>query len=176
MHLLLYLIFLNVQPAPMTLFDFTPQSDISDWRTVDDTVMGGRSDGHFYLNEDGHGEYSGRVSLENNGGFSSLRYGMPTIRIEGKTKVRIRLRGDGERYQFRTKTSDYDRHSYVTYFETSGEWEEIELELKTMAPQFRGRSLNMANYPAEMLSEIAILIGNKKEQKFKLELDWLRLE
>ncbi len=176
MHLLFYLIFLNVQPAPMTLFDFTPKSDVSDWRTVDDTVMGGRSDGHFRLNEDGHGEYSGRVSLENNGGFSSLRYRMPTIRIEGKTKVRIRLRGDGERYQFRTKTSDYDRHSYVTYFETSGEWEEIELELQTMEPQFRGRSLNMENYPAEMLSEIAILIGNKKEQDFKLELDWLRLE
>lgn len=160
----------------MTLFDFTPKSDISDWRTVDDTVMGGRSDGHFRLNENGHGEYSGRVSLENNGGFSSLRYRMPTIRIEGKMKVRIRLRGGGERYQFRTKTSDYDRHSYVTYFETSGEWEEIVLELKTMAPQFRGRSLDMENYPAEMLSEIAILIGNKKEQEFKLELDWLRLE
>lgn len=176
MHLLLCLIFLNVQPTPMTLFDFTSKSDVSDWRTVDDTVMGGRSDGYFRLNEEGHGEYSGRVSLENNGGFSSLRYRMPTIRIEGKTKIRIRLRGDGERYQFRTKTSDYDRHSYVTYFETSGEWEEIELELKTMEPQFRGRSLNMEDYPAEMLSEVAILIGNKKEQEFKLELDWLRLE
>ncbi len=176
MPLLLCLILLNVQPTPMTIFDFTPTSDISNWRTVDDTVMGGRSDGHFRLNEDGHGEYSGRVSLENNGGFSSLRYRMPTIRIEGKTKVRLRLRGDGKRYQFRVKTSDYDRHSYVTYFETSGEWQEVELELKTMKPQFRGRSLNMDNYPAEMVSELAILIGNKKEQTFKLELDWLRLE
>ncbi|WP_090165436.1 CIA30 family protein [Neolewinella agarilytica] len=160
----------------MTIFDFTHTSDISNWSTVDDTVMGGRSDGHFRLNEEGHGEYSGRVSLENNGGFSSLRYRMPTIRIEGKTKVRLRLRGDGKRYQFRVKTSDNDRHSYVAYFETSGEWEEVVLDLKALAPQFRGRPLNMENYPAEMLSEMAILIGNKKEQTFKLELDWLRLE
>ncbi|SEP79396.1 Complex I intermediate-associated protein 30 (CIA30) [Neolewinella agarilytica] len=176
MHLLLCLILLTVQPTPMTIFDFTHTSDISNWSTVDDTVMGGRSDGHFRLNEEGHGEYSGRVSLENNGGFSSLRYRMPTIRIEGKTKVRLRLRGDGKRYQFRVKTSDNDRHSYVAYFETSGEWEEVVLDLKALAPQFRGRPLNMENYPAEMLSEMAILIGNKKEQTFKLELDWLRLE
>jgi len=72
----------------MTLFDFTPESDISNWVTVDDTVMGGRSDGHFRINDEGHGEYGGHVSLENNGGFSSLRYRMPTIRIEGLTKGR----------------------------------------------------------------------------------------
>lgn len=161
---------------PMTLFDFTPASDISRWVTVDDTVMGGRSDGRFRLNDAGHGEYSGYVSLENNGGFSSLRYRMPTIRVEGSTKAILRLKGDGNRYQFRTKTSDYDRHSYVGYFETSGEWETIEINLKDLVPQFRGRKLRMPDYPAEMLSEVAILIGNKKAQEFTLELDWLRLE
>ncbi len=159
----------------MTLFDFTPSSDISDWVTVDDTVMGGRSDGRFRLNEAGHGEYAGYVSLENNGGFSSLRYRMPTIRVEGYTRVQLRLKGDGNRYQFRTKTSDYDRHSYVGYFETSGDWEVVELELHALQPQFRGRVLRIPDYPAEVLSEIAILIGNKKAQEFKLELDWVKL-
>ena len=33
----------------------------------------------------------------------------------------------------------------------------------------------MADYPAEMLSEIAILIGNKREEDFALELDWIEL-
>lgn len=159
----------------MTLFDFTPESDISDWVTVDDTVMGGRSDGNFRINDDGHGEYSGHVSLENNGGFSSLRYRMPTIRIEGLTTAVLRIKGDGKRYQFRTKTSDRERFSYVTNFQTSGDWEEIEIDLKTMKPKFRGRSLDMDDYPAEMLSEVAILIGNKEEQDFILEIDWVRL-
>jgi len=153
--LLLTLLILNLQTATMTLFDFTPESDISNWVTVDDTVMGGRSDGHFRINDEGHGEYGGHVSLENNGGFSSLRYRMPTIRIEGLTKVVLRLKGDGKRYQFR---------------------EEIELDLKAMKPKFRGRALNMDDYPAEMLSEVAILIGNKKEQDFLLEIDWVRLK
>jgi len=175
MHLMLFLILL-LQTSPMTLFDFTSDSDIADWRTVDDTVMGGRSDGDFWLNEEGHGLYIGRVSTDNNGGFSSLRYRMPTIRIEGKTKAIFRLKGDGKTYQFRAKTDNYDRHSYVTSFQTSGEWEEIEIELHAMKPQWRGRQLNMVDYPAEVLSEIAILIGNKRAEKFRLELDWIRLE
>ncbi len=162
--------------VPMTLFDFTPDADISDWVTVDDTVMGGRSAGRFQLNAAGHGEYSGNVSLENNGGFSSLRYRMPTIRVEGFTKATLRLKGDGKRYQFRTKSSAGDRHSYVGYFTTTGDWETVEILLKELQPQFRGRKLDLPDYPAVTLAEVAILIGNKKEQAFRLELDWIKLE
>lgn len=172
---MLLLLILLTSLSPMTLFDFTTSSDISDWVTVDDTVMGGVSNGNFKLNDAGHGEYNGYVSTANNGGFSSLRYRMPTIRIEGLSQVVLRLRGDGKSYQFRTKTSDYDRHSYVADFQTSGEWEEIVIDLNTMRPQFRGRQLNMDNYPAEMLSEVALLIGNKRNEDFKLELDWIKL-
>jgi hypothetical protein len=159
----------------MTLFDFTPDSNIRDWVTVDDTVMGGVSNGQFALNEAGHGVYSGHVSLDNNGGFSSLRYRMPTIRVEGYTKVTLRIKGDGKRYQFRAKTSDYDRHSYVGYFDTSGAWEEVEVDLHELQPQFRGRRLDLPNYPVELLTEVAILIGNKREEDFTLLLDWIKL-
>ena len=58
----------------MILFDFNIKSDISNWKVVDDVVMGGRSNGNFELNKNGYGVFSGNVSLENNGGFSSLRY------------------------------------------------------------------------------------------------------
>ena len=65
----------------MTLFQFNTDSSIENWRILDDVVMGGRSDGHFKINSDGHGEYTGNVSLENNGGFSSLRYYFDTFVI-----------------------------------------------------------------------------------------------
>ena len=39
-----------------------------------DVVMGGKSSGSFALSPEGHGVFKGAVSLENNGGFSSLRY------------------------------------------------------------------------------------------------------
>ncbi len=35
-----------------TLFDFNTTSDISNWRVVDDVVMGGRSSGNFKINTD----------------------------------------------------------------------------------------------------------------------------
>lgn len=159
----------------MTLFDFTPDSDIRDWVTVDDTVMGGVSNGQFHLDEAGHGVYTGYVSLDNNGGFSSLRYRMPTIRVEGYSKITLRLKGDGKRYQLRTKSSDADRHSYVAYFETSGAWEEVVLDLHQFEARFRGRKLELPKYPVELLSELAILIGNKREEEFTLLLDWIKL-
>ena len=41
----------------LTLFDFDKNSDLSQWKTVDDVVMGGRSDGNFYLSKAGHGVF-----------------------------------------------------------------------------------------------------------------------
>ncbi|MEM9529168.1 MAG: CIA30 family protein, partial [Bacteroidota bacterium] len=165
MQLLLFTILLSI-PATMTLFDFTPDGNIEDWRVVDDGVMGGLSQGRFSLSEEGHGYYRGYVSLANNGGFSSLRYRMPTIKVEGFTNMKIRLKGDGKRYQLRLKSDAWDRHSYKGEFVTTGEWEEVSIPLAELSPTFRGRSLNMANYPVETLTEVALLIGNKEEEDF----------
>jgi len=160
----------------MILFDFDKNADLNNWYVVDDGVMGGLSQGNFQLNEDGHGLYTGEVSLENNGGFSSLRYRFESKEISRFTKVKIHCKGDGKRYQFRTKIDFQDRHSYITYFETSGEWEVVELLLSDMKPAFRGRDLDMPNFPGKDLEEIAFLIGNKKEQRFELLIDKIELE
>jgi len=155
----------------MTIFDFEPTSDLSNWFILDDVVMGGRSDGHFEINENGHGQFYGDVSLENYGGFSSVRYNLQEAKVDAFTKCIIRLKGDGKDYQFRVKSSSRERHSYIQSFETNGDWQEIEIDLKKMYPSFRGRKLNIPNYPCEYLGEIAILIGNKKNESFKLEID-----
>ena len=151
-------------------FKFAENSQIDDWRVVDDVVMGGRSIGSFELNGKGHGVFSGRVSLENNGGFSSLRYRFSTVEINNFKTLHVRIKGDGKIYQFRTKSSRFDRHAYVYFFETTGEWQTIEIPLSKMTPRFRGRQLNMANYPAKKMEEIAFLISNKKEEKFQLQI------
>lgn len=170
MSLLLLLLTL-VQMQPMVLFDFTEGTNLDNWRIVDHVVMGGMSQGSFYLNESGHGTFSGKVSLENYGGFSSVRYNFSQIDVQSYSHIQMRLKGDGKRYQFRVKSSRWDRHSYVYTFQTSGEWETINIPLAEMMPQFRGRQLRMENYPGEKLEEIAFLIGNKRAEKFNLELD-----
>ena len=123
----------------MILFDFNKDSELSSWTVLDDVVMGGRSDGHFELNKDGHAVFHGNVSVENNGGFSSVRYSFDQIKNEDFSKIKIRLRGDGKQYQFRVKANRFDRHSYIYFFKTSGNWETITIPLSEMVPSFRGR-------------------------------------
>jgi len=157
------------------LFDFEVDKSFKSWRIVDDVVMGGRSDGHFTISDDGTGVFSGRVSLENNGGFSSLRYNPGSVDVSAYTKIQLFVRGDGKRYQFRTKTNAYDRHAYIQYFETNGSWQKVTIEMDDMYPTFRGRQLDMANYPGKQLSELAFLIANKKNEAFKLEIKSINL-
>jgi hypothetical protein len=158
------------------IFDFTSDADISNWRVVDDVVMGGRSNGQFKLNENNHGEFSGNVSLENNGGFSSLRYRFETMEVSNYENVLIRLKGDGKTYQFRVKDKSNNSYSYIISFKTTDDWETINIPLSEMYPAFRGRNLDMGNFSASSIEEIAILIGNKKEQNFKLEIDKISLQ
>lgn len=158
------------------LFEFNTEAQLDNWYIVDDVVMGGRSDGDFYVNSNGHGVFEGSVSLENNGGFSSVRYDIRPLRLQQQTKALIRLKGDGKRYQFRVKSSNTDRHSYITHFETTGEWQTIEVDLKAMYPSWRGRRLNMDDYPAERLASISFLISNKKAEDFHLEIDRISLK
>jgi len=158
------------------IFDFNAKSDLSDWYVVDDGVMGGRSDGNFKLNKEGHGEYSGDVSLENNGGFSSLRFYCGKLDLTGKEKFVLHIKGDGKSYQFRAKKNARDYFSYVLSVKTSGEWETIEIPFEEMYPSFRGRTLDGANFSDGQLEEIGILIGNKKEESFKLLIDKISVE
>lgn len=160
----------------MLLFDFNTNASLRDWYIVDDVVMGGRSDGRFFMNDEGHGVFKGSVSLENNGGFSSVRYRFSAKELTSQTKVKLKVKGDGKLYQFRVKSSVYERFSYNAEFQTSGDWEIIELNLNEMYPAFRGRKLNLPNYPAKQLNEIAILIGNKKAESFELLIDQIILE
>lgn len=160
----------------MLLFDFSKDSDLANWAVVDDVVMGGRSDGRFEINESGHAVFQGKVSLENNGGFSSVRYRFSQKNIAGYTKILLRLKGDGKRYQFRVKSDRYNRHSYIYDFETTKEWQTIEVPLHKMIPSFRGRILDIPNYQGKVLEEIAFLIGNKKAESFKLEIDKISLK
>lgn len=155
----------------MTLFDFNKDCNISNWQIVNDGVMGGLSQAETSLNEEGNLVYKGHVSLESNGGFSSLRYRFKEQDVSKFSKFQLKIKGDGKRYQFRVKGEQADRHSFIHYFETTGEMQEIEINFADMYPTFRGRKLDMANFAGEQIVEIAFLIGNKTEEDFVLEID-----
>lgn len=176
MKYLIFMIALNSLMNTLTIVDFTTKTNLSNWRVVDDVVMGGRSSGTFKINTDGHGVFEGEVSLENNGGFSSVRLAMEKTPIEGFTKVVIKLKGDGKQYQFRVKSKTQDYYSYIATFSTSGAWEEIAIPLADMYPSYRGRKLDLPNFSDTHLEELRFLIGNKKPEYFKLIIDKIELK
>ena len=55
------------------LFDFDSEEKSGQWYIVNDGVMGGISESEITLNDDGTATFRGDVSLENNGGFASVR-------------------------------------------------------------------------------------------------------
>lgn len=173
---LLLLIIININDSQNILFDFNEDSSLSSWVVVDDGVMGGLSKGSITLNENGHAEFKGYVTTENNGGFSSIRYNFTNRNVSNYTHVVLKLKGDKKNYQFRLKKSKYDRASYITTFKTSGDWEEIRIPLIDFYPSFRGYRLKRPNYDSTGMEEIAFLIANKKNENFKLTIDKIYLE
>ena len=157
------------------LFDFNDKAAIDNWRVVNDGVMGGLSQAEFSINSEGHGFFRGNVSLENKGGFSSVRYRFETQNTSEFSKVQIRLKGDGKSYQFRIKANASQRYSYIANIKTSGEWEILSIDFSEMYPAFRGRLLDLPNYSGNEMTEIAFLIGNKKEESFAMEIDYIEL-
>ena len=160
----------------LTIIDFDKNSSLFGWRVVDDVVMGGESNGKFEINSEGHAVFYGVVSIANNGGFSSLRHRFEKLDISKFKKIKILLKGDGKKYQFRVKPSKFNQFSYTTYFQTTTKWETIEINLADLIPTFRGRILDMDNYTGNALEELGFLIGNKKNEQFELIIDSIILE
>ena len=157
------------------IFDFDKNAQLNNWQIVNDGVMGGLSDSELYINEKGIGVFEGSISLENNGGFASVRFDCDPVDINNSTKIRLHIKGDQKEYQFRLKTDPDNYFVYTSPFVTSGEWEVIELTLSDLYPVFRGRKLRMPNYAGQAFQEIGILIGNKKTESFRLEIDKIEL-
>jgi hypothetical protein len=158
------------------IYDFNTASKKNDWRIVNDVVMGGESRSFFEIDNEGHGLFTGDVSIENNGGFASIRYRFDELNTENKSKISLRIKGDSKTYQLRIKSNKNDSYSYIHSFQTTDKWETIEIKLSKMYPSFRGQKLSMNNFDEASIEEVSILIGNKKNESFKLLIDKIELK
>lgn len=166
----------SVSMASNIIFEFNKKSILKDWVIVNDAVMGGKSSGSIQLNSEGYGVFKGFISLDNNGGFSLVRYRFKKKPIKEFTKIVLTIKGDKKEYQFRIKSNSSDSFSYITTFNTSGNWQEIQVPLNSMTPAFRGRKLDIPNFCDDSIEEIAFLFGNKKEENFQLIIDKIVFE
>ena len=167
------LLFLNqkVLMSQTIIYDFNRQSNISNWVIVNDDVMGGISSCEMSLDAEGNGVFEGQISTANNGGFTSIRLKLDRVVAKEGAYFQIRLKGDNKNYQLRIKTNERDYYSYVIPFKTSDVWETIAIPLNNMYPSFRGRKLDMDKFNDRYFEQIAFLVGNNKNETFKLLID-----
>jgi len=153
------------------LYSFVEQGK-GNWRVQDDVVMGGRSDSQLSLTEDNYAHFSGRVSLENNGGFCSIHQTVetnPYVLDQEASAFVLRINGDGKDYSFRVRTPR-GRHLFSYTFSTKAndDWETITVPFQKMSATSHGEPVDVPNYAGEKVVEMQLLIGNKKEETFEV--------
>jgi hypothetical protein len=149
-------------PAPTTrqLFDFTqPNVDLqATWGAVDDVVMGGVSESGLRLMS-GYALFSGNVSIENSGGFASVRTRNfdPSLNLTNYQGIELLVKGDGQRYKIFVRTeATWDGLGYAYSFDTKlDEWTTIRIPFRDLVPIFRAKTVTDA--PSIDLSQIRSL-------------------
>jgi len=161
------------------LFDFDDASEAASWRPVDDVVMGGVSRSAFDLAEAGIARFSGKVSLEYNGGFASVRTPPRDWNTAGATAFVLRVRGDGHEYKFTLRTGDgFDGVQYQARFAPpAGQWNDVHLPVASFVPTFRGRVLHDAPpLDPALVRTLGLMISDRQAGPFELLVDRIAIE
>ena len=114
----------TMRSTTSVLFDFSDPSSATDWFNQNDTVMGGVSDSASTW-VDGHLVFSGNLSLDNNGGFTStfgpIDEQLPAL-MSGANAIVVTARGDSQTYLMQIRNSDNTR--YIQRFTTVADIEQ----------------------------------------------------
>ena len=156
------------------LIDFT-EPETQPWMIVNDTVMGGVSSSSMEM-ADSVAVFSGTVSLENGGGFVSMRT-LVSEDLSGFAGLELKVRGDGKVYQLRLRTDRrFDWVAYRSHFETRKDtWTLVRIPFTDFEPTYRGRVLD--DHPEldpVRVRQIGFLLCDAQEGDFRLEVAWVR--
>jgi monofunctional biosynthetic peptidoglycan transglycosylase len=159
--------------SPLVVVDFASAVEVGAWSAVDDVVMGGVSSSALVASGGGTALFTGEVSLDNGGGFASVRSPSRRRALAGYQGLRVHCRGDGQRYKLRVRTSaDFDGVAYQVPFATQAlVWSSADLAFVDFVPVLRGRVVPGAAPldPAAILS-FGFLISDRQAGRFRLEL------
>ena len=160
------------------LLDFAGTDPAQKWQAVNDGVMGGVSDGRFRITPDKTMEFSGRLSLENNGGFASVRTKPADFDIKSGDTLVVRVKGDGREYVLNIYTkSRRMAFSYRASLPTTrDEWTEVSVPLGEFIPTaFGNRVKGMGPVEPDQINSLGFMLSDKKPGPFKLEVDWVKI-
>ena len=181
---LLSLLFLGIAASSRAegpdgvIFDFSRPDAAQAWQPVNDGVMGGVSDGRFKITEQGTMEFYGTLSLENNGGFASVRSRRVTLGLKSDDVLLIRVKGDGRSYLLNLYVPSLRfAYSYRTAIPTkAGEWTELRIPLKDCYATSLGEKMPDAGpVDASKINSMGFMLADKKPGPFKMEVAWVKV-
>lgn len=144
------------------------------WYNVNDGVMGGLSDGRMRASASGTLIFFGTLSLENNGGFTSVRSKSSNLGLANGDTMVARLRGDGRTYQMHlyTPTNRTAFSHYAKFSTTAGVVEEIRIPVDSFKAAWFGRDLDAEGpVDAQRVYSLGFFLGDKKPGTFELEIE-----
>ena len=163
---------------PRVLFDFSGADAAKEWQTVNDGVMGGVSDGKFKITDKKTLEFYGTLSLENNGGFASVRSKAKKLGLEKGDVLVARVRGDGRDYSMNLYVPrPLTAFSYRAAVKTKkDEWIEVKLPLDKFEATSFGRVVKDARpVDPQEVNGLGFLLSDKKAGPFKLAVEWIKV-
>ncbi|NNE91878.1 MAG: hypothetical protein HKN23_09550, partial [Verrucomicrobiales bacterium] len=162
----------------ITEFEESKEKQDLKWQVVNDGVMGGLSQGKLEITDDGTMRFTGNLSLKNNGGFSTVRSGDVSYNLSNDLGLLLRVKGDGRTYEARLSSDARYRGMEVSFsgkFETKkGEWTQVKIPFPEFEGSFRGIELKNEVLNPANIQRIGILLGDKQEGPFELEVDYIR--
>ncbi|MFZ2988172.1 CIA30 family protein [Ideonella sp.] len=155
------------------LFDFTDPNQAIAWHPIDDRVMGGISRSSLRRDPAGHAVFEGTVSLEQKGGFASVRSIPGELGLAGAEACLIELRGDNKQFKLSLLTDDgFDSLNYQASFTPKGnDWQTLHLALADFRATFRGREVTDATSldPAR-IRQVGLMIAARQADYFELHI------
>jgi len=167
----------QIQTPNRLVIDFLDPAQVSGWNPVNDRVMGGVSTSQATATVEGMA-FCGVVSLDNNGGFASIRALPCEFGLAGAIALVLRVRGDGKAYKFGIRTDDaFDGVQYQARFTTkSGEWRDIRLPINEFQPTFRGRTVQAPNLDPNRIRVFGLLISDRQAGPFELVVESIKAQ
>ncbi|MCG8598687.1 MAG: CIA30 family protein [Verrucomicrobiales bacterium] len=161
-----------------TVTEFDSQTADLDWRIVNDGVMGGLSKGNVEISDSGVMTFSGDLSLQNNGGFSLVRSRKVDLNLSNDLGMLLKVKGDGRTYELRLESDARHRGRVVSFsgkFATkAGQWMQVKVPFSEFRGGWRGMDLPDAVLNPAAIEQVGIILADKKEGPFELEVDYIR--
>tara|TARA_Y100000814_G_scaffold286627_1_gene255873 strand:+ start:252 stop:920 length:669 start_codon:yes stop_codon:yes gene_type:complete len=155
-----------------TIADFKTEETSLLWNIVNDGVMGGISRGEAYVTNESCLFFTGSISLENNGGFSSIRSFGQGFDLSDWSGIELRVKGDGRKYYFTSRSGRFDFwHPMET---KKDEWITVRIPFRSFYATTFGRRIPGIRLNSKSISSFGIMLFDKKDGPFTIELDYIK--